>query len=605
MEYITENYYTLPDCDMEQPSYLSATHNNNEYTEIEEIKTHPVIKNAFIEMHHDNIYPLPITVFDTVAIDDVVTTNDIFGVLTIKLNTTTITQQPIFILLTIDKTGSMDDNSIANSQGEHISKLEYLIRTCKNMIEYLSRQPIVVFLTVHTFNTILDVIISNIQVNNENKEFIINKFEGIIPTGATNIGLALLKSQSTLKEYRAQNPTHKISHIFMTDGDPTTGITTHELLCDIIDDSFNNIFIGFGTKHNASLLRLFSEKKNTEYHVVDNIENTGVVYCDSIYQLLYPAIENITIEIINGLVYNWKTNEWCSALYENVFISDVEKTYHVRSKYPDLIKANISGIVSAEMGCVELLDQVLPLPDLHDEYGNITCCTDLTRYVFRQKVQEVLFNLLSLSLKNSNFQGIRRRYEDADTVEHKQHIRLLFSKIRKYMRQNELLGDPFMLLLCEDLLVVYKNIGYKNSLMYVSARQTSQGTQQSYTVNNVNYEYEYENEYENENDNDNKTTVSNFALPPSLLRSMTIDVYSQQEEDMTINYMHDDINDIHMDSDDDTEEDLDDCEDEDTINIEDDIDNINNVLYNNNNASPTTTTCYATDKLAETMRLFY
>lgn len=595
MESIMEDYYNLPDCVSDfsdNDNNINDNNNNNGYIEpvaaVAVSETHPVIQNAFIEIHHENIYPLPVPVFDTNV--------DKFGILNIKMNTTTITQQPIFILLTIDKTGSMDDNSFVNSHGEHISKLEYLIRTCKNMIEYLSSQPIDVFITVHTFNTTLDVLISNIQVTTENKEYIINKFEGIIPTGATNIGLALLKSQDTLKEYREKNPTHKISHIFMTDGEPTAGITTHELLNDMINDTFNNVFIGFGTKHNASLLRSFSEKKNAEYHVVDNIENTGVVYCDSIYQLLYPAIENITIMIENGLIYNWKTNEWCSSLDENVFISDVEKTYHIRTEFPDLVIANIYGIVSAGAGggSVELLDQVLPLPDLHDDFGEITCCSDLTRYVFRQKVQEILFKLLSLSLQTVKYQGGRLRIPDNrdEIIEQKEQIRLLFSKIRKYMRHNDLLSDPFMLLLCEDLSVVYKNIGYKNSLMYVSARQTSQGTQQSYTVNNMNYDYD-------EDYDDDMTTVYNLTLPPQLYRSVTSGngIFSQDEQPV-INFMHDDDD---MDSDDDT---VVEDDDDTVIDDDDDIDNFNKLLCNGNGVDNTPTTCYATDKLAETMRLF-
>jgi hypothetical protein len=101
--------------------------------------------------------------------------------------------------------------------------------------------------------------------------------------------------------------------------------------------------------------------------------------------------------------------------------------------------------------------------------------TDLSKFIFRQKVQEILFELSRSSNKRPRIQ------KHLETLERKKNLRTFFAKMRQFMRNKGQLNDPFMLLLCDDILVVYNNLHTSESIMYLSARQVSQGTQGSYT----------------------------------------------------------------------------------------------------------------------------
>jgi hypothetical protein len=56
-----------------------------------------------------------------------------------------------------------------------------------------------------------------------------------------------------------------------------------------------------------------------------------------------------------------------------------------------------------------------------------------------------------------------------------------FRVLRKYMRISNILEDPFLNQLCDDIHITYKTLGTRVGGMYSSARQTSQGMQRSYT----------------------------------------------------------------------------------------------------------------------------
>jgi len=446
--------------------------------------------------------------------------------------------------------------------GEKKTKMDYTIKTCKNMIDYLSHQTAEIYITVHTFNTQVNVLVDNEKITDENVTQISNKFNTLSPIGSTDIGIALVKANETMKKHKEQNPTHKITHIFMTDGEPNAGITNENLLTKLLNDDtyFTNIFIGFGKDHNSDLLRKLAEIKNGEYHVVIDEENTGLVYAETIYQMLYPALEKITMTVTDGFIYDWKTNDWTTTLYQPVFVSEVEKTFHIKTQNPE----SVSVEIRAEM-VLEYSEEVVKLPDLMDmdnEY--ITVPVDLSKYIFRQKVQEHLFELSTISMRTRGKRNIDVFYE-------KQKLRSFFAKMHKFMRVNNLLKDPFMLLLCDDILVVYNNLHTRQSRMYLSARQTSQGTQLPYTTPTSPYRIiDYDTD-------DGQGDMSQTLSLPRLHRRNSLDVETLlNEEDLEEpSYLEN------------TDMDF------------DDEDDIHTYVPSNE-----TVTVYATEKITETMRLF-
>ena len=430
-----------------------------------------VIDRADIELH-TNTDQLPINIFDY--------NKNTFGIIRLKMKKTKITNTPLFLLFTIDKTSSIVEPATLYS-----TKMEVLIQTFKNMIHYLSKQDTPIYIRIHSFSETVDLTIDTVRVTPSNVLEIIQCIENLTADGSTDIGGALKSAEKELQKYSELNPTHQIAHIFMTDGEPTCGQLDHTLLNNLVNDTFANIFVGFGLEHNVGLFRKFSENKNAEYQFVDNMENTALIYGETIHRFLYPAIKDVKIVIENGHIYNWKTNTWGTTIEEPVIVSEIEKIYHVKTTDDghNLIIGELYGTVCAvpddSTSCDstsgevvdpenKLLDTLISVPDLIDYDGKIVFPTDLTKYIFRQKTQEILFEARSINYSN--------RHHFKSTVKD------LFRKLHKYMRENELLDDPLLKLLCEDISVVYKSLGSRHGAAYINARIFSQGNQQAYNI---------------------------------------------------------------------------------------------------------------------------
>jgi hypothetical protein len=133
--------------------------------------------------------------------------------------------------------------------------------------------------------------------------------------------------------------------------------------------------------------------------------------------------------------------------------------------------------VAVEICCsTELLDTAISIPDLLDMETNEIVKNDLTKYAYRQKVQELLFK----AKDEINFRGTEK-------ANFKMHLRDTFDNIRKYMRETEQLDDGLLKMLCDDISIVYKSLN--SNLADIGrigrialARHSSQGRQQAYNL---------------------------------------------------------------------------------------------------------------------------
>ena len=417
------------------------------------------IENSFIEIH--NIAEkIPFNIIDE---------GEHFGVLTLKIAKTGITNKPLFILFTIDKTGSMNQSS----GKKKYTKLDYVKQTFKNMINYLATLDVNVYIRVHSFNESVDVTVDTILVVPNALTELIQQIDKLTADGLTNIENALKMANLELDSYAHANPTHQFVHIFMTDGEATTGNDDVNYLYNCVNSTYNNIFMGYGLDHNANLLCKLSEHENAEYRFVDNMENTALIYGETIHRFLYPAITNVEIQMVYALIYDWKTDEWTDCIRESALVGEIEKYYQIKTKMPDEIEAHISGIVGNNnlLDSPALLDIVYALPDLVDDDGNIGLPTDLTKFIFRQRTQELLFDARA-----------SRANTDGEFDAFKQNLQDIFRRMRRYMRLNDMAEDGFMKMLCDDICITYKTFGKKHGQMYSAARANSQGRQQTYNT---------------------------------------------------------------------------------------------------------------------------
>jgi hypothetical protein len=414
------------------------------------------IENAILEFHNKSgDLPFPI-LFE----------GEQFGILDITMKKTDIVKTPLFLLFTVDKTGSMMEPG-----NSYIPKMNFVKQTFKNMISYLATQDIEIYIRLHSFNVSVDVDIENERVTKKNSTDLCAKIDSLVAESSTNIELALKTANDTLTAYAESYPEHKIGHIFMTDGEPTIGNQSTDVLAALVNTKFSNIFLGFGMQHNVQLMKKLAEDKTSDYQFVDNMENTGLIYGEVVHQFLYPAMKNIKICVTNGLIYDWMTNQWTENIYENVFVSEAKKTYQVKSSTKDRMMVEICSNKHDQEDEFEVIDTTWALPDLLDEHDCILE-HDLSKYIYRQQVQSILFEANQLTGKGYN---IIEAFK-------KDKVRDVFRKMRKYMRENYLTEDPFMKVLCDDIIITYQTIGTLRSNYYSTARQSSQGRQRTYNV---------------------------------------------------------------------------------------------------------------------------
>jgi uncharacterized protein YegL len=414
--------------------------------------------------------------------------DETFGIIKLKMKKTKITKTPLFMLFTIDVTGSMSEVVFKST-----SKMDFLKQTFINMIRYLAKQEIEVYIQINTFCDVVKKLVDITLINPDNSIEMIDKIKDLYPEGGTNIGLAIETANKDMIEYKTNNATNQICHIFMSDGEPTAGEIIHEKLQRLVNTDYNNVFVGFGTSHNAQLFNMFAELKKSEYYFVDNLENTGFVYGEIINQFLYPAILNTRLQITDGLLYDWKTNQWVDKIETDIIVSECEKIYHFKTKDINDFEVELYGVnasfpdeqsVTSDNYLINsdeivLLDETTIIPDLIDfNTGAIIDNNDLTKYIFRQRVQELLYIGKS---KINDYQS--NGYSDFENK-----LKIIFKLMRRYMKENDLLDDNFMKMLCDDICILYKSLGSSLGYMYTAARSTSQGRQTSYNVSSLKYD---------------------------------------------------------------------------------------------------------------------
>jgi len=510
------------------------------------------IENAYFDFHNKGgDLPFPI-----------VSENEDFGIFTIKMKKTEITKTTLFILFTIDKTGSMGEHTKKNT------KMNYLKQTFKNMLNYLSKQEVEIYIRVHSFNVEVDVDIENIKITQENVSELCSKIMAIEPESSTNIELALDEARKTLIQYSEANPNHQIAHIFMTDGHQTMGEQNEEKLVEIVDYRFVNIFVGYGLDHNAHLMKKLGDDKNADYQFVDDMENTGLVYGESIHQLLYTALKNVEIFVKNGEIYDWETNKWTNGIDINVLVSETEKIYQIKkNKNEDSFEIEIYRRHEYENE-LYLLDTVTQVPDLINIDTDEIISVDLTKYMYRQKVQEILYIANNLQSEDSTLEHLKQSMKDT------------FSKMRKFMRENDLLKDPFMKLLCDDISITFNTIGTDYGISFTHIRQTSQGNQRAYNVTGNSC-----------NDDELVNSKSKFYRNTSFLMTPTKNIRSHTFPEIDCDVFSRTASNVFMN--------IYDFEKTNIENTELDEDELDNYIISNDNIS-----CYSTPSVLDTMRSF-
>jgi len=481
---------------------------------------------TFIDMTQ-NILSQNIICFDTKTINkeqiNIPLDNARFGILDIKANTSNETNEVLEFIFIIDCSASMSDHC---SDGR--TKMHHITHTLKNMIWFLNDHPnIKHYITVNAFNLVIFKIIERTTITPENLPELLIKIDNIRPFDCTNIEYALINSVKNINEIKTLYPTHKINHIFMTDGEATNGSNNiDELKTHIIPD-VSNIFIGFGIDHDSTLLNGISSVGDSSYYFIDKLESSGLVYGEILHSIIYKLLTNVEITIQNGLIYDYKTNSWVNNLKISNIISEANKIFNIASDNPEECKVEIQGTYES--------DVIIIFPSINTEN---TESMNINKHLYRQRTLQLLYEVNEFLKKNRKpnitdlFSIISQ--ENTEVNEEKTHIKTkllsFITEMKEYMVENQLENDKILKNLCDDIYVCYRTFGTRYGNMFCSARQTSQGTQRIYAASNMddieesnqpnfiglrrqhNIGFNY---FNNDNDNDNDNEDDGYPGPPS------------------------------------------------------------------------------------------
>ena len=446
-----------------------------------------------------------------------------FGVLQLEMNETPQITNPLFILFSIDRSQSMDDICPT----DHKTKMDHAKHTTKKMLEILLKKtyhypPQTIYVQLLVFDDDTTEIVPKTLLDATTITQINTSIDSIKPQNSTNLELALTKSREIMEKEElfaekeelfaekeellneVSSETYMKTEIFLTDGNATSGIQKVVGLRELSlywnkkEDNDEHIYIGYGNDHNANLLQTLAQSRNNaSYYFLDQIENSNLLFGEILHGIFYPALKNTTINTNNCEIYDYKTNSWSNTLKIGPLLSESIKTYHVRTKTLEQITATICDEQITATICAE---QITPqnTPFIYHVANLITNAPqDLTKYMFRQKVQEYLYlsKHISVHIDESSKQmiilpkAVRKHQNDQiNTV--KNDMNMLMKYLKCYMKTHYLEHDKFHQTLYDDLYISYKTFATLKGAMYSGARQHSQGRQTSYIISTPQHEDE-------------------------------------------------------------------------------------------------------------------
>ena len=434
-----------------------------------------------------------------------------FGIIKLKINKIDPIRKKRHIVFTVDCSGSMSE--LCN---DGRSKMEHINHTLTNMISYFAEQhlELLVSISVFAFDDIIYKIIENEDVTQDNLDNLVQNVKKIRPRNMTDIEKALLNSREYILTYCDSNIDTEVTHIFMTDGDATQGKKVPDELKEFVSPLVSNIFIGFGIDHNAYLLKMLACENNNSYYLVDALEKAGLVYGEILHSIIYKILENVSVYVTNGYIYDWKKNSWVTNIAMEDLVSDNNKILHVVSRNPSEFTCSIHcrNCITKDNFVLDIQNTVTNVTTVtNDGDGSVTLgFVDLTKYKYRQKTQQLLFdvNLHNFNKNkyydhpaNLNLSYDVENEEDSESSEEldargkvlKNKMTELLKQLFPKVAQNEdeqLLGkvaqnedELFMKMLCDDIYVCLQTFETRHGAMFSCARQASQGAQRSYSAN--------------------------------------------------------------------------------------------------------------------------
>jgi hypothetical protein len=456
-------------------------------------------------------------ILSNIQLTDICNDHETFGVLSFtiennnKLKFLSSSKKHIHFIFNIDNSGSMDDEcKDGRTKMRHIIyTLENMLKICYEKVQEKDINDLSISIYVQIFDSTVTPIITNVNnILDHNIDDLIKIIRNIKPRGSTNISEALEKASSHISEYQTLHNDHEIVHILLTDGEITCGAFDHNILKGklIVNNLCTNVFIGYGKTHDSNLLSNLANINKGQYRIVDILENAGLVYGEIVHGIFYKILDNAKLYCENDTtIYNYLTNEWVTELELDPLSCEQKKDYQIRS--------NISKNNLHLQCCITLEGTFNTEKYVYTFKPTTSTNQDLTKYVLRQKTQELLYKSRENERKNNilNTNMVIKLLDSDDEeiqpnnnkgLKIKEELKELHKVIVTYLNENISENDLFLRNLADDIYICYKTIGTNYGGMFTYARQISQGKQQTYTCSSINDT--------NDNDNTDNNNIFNF-----------------------------------------------------------------------------------------------
>lgn len=483
---VPEKYYTLEESNPKKQDNKEYTIQDNKEHDVETKKDvnseHLFIKIPKEELSSAEVSPIKKNGNDNTFEElepqlphiyrDGVETKEKFGILNIKIKEIAMTKRKQFVKFTCDMSGSMDDICLDGR-----SKMQHSVHTIKNILHMLANisteQQSTIWVQVTGFDDEIEPIIPATRVTNDNIENLVKSLRKLYARRSTNIERALITAKEEIVTFQKEHAEdgYEITHIFTTDGNATAGKIDKNKLKELVEDTYSNVFIGFGTDHSADMLLSLSSKKKGDYYVIDKIENGGLVFGEIIHGMLYKAMTNIKIKIKNATIYNYEIDSWGNELNIDYLVSEANKTYHLLAEDPSNVEVELFGSIMNEAGDsseVLLWETIQVTPETDPN------TTDLSKYIFKQSTRQLLYQAKLKTTSTSK-----------EVRECRKMLNIHLGKLKKFMTKYDLEEDEYYKTIADDIVVAMKTLGTYYGTMFISARHRSNGRETAYHVNEI------------------------------------------------------------------------------------------------------------------------
>ena len=399
----------------------------------------------------------------------------------------------------IDCSGSMGEyaSRYQQSQQQQNTKMHFVHETLNNMVETIISQQeefshVEFYLALVKFHSTATCVLHPVRVTLDSKDEILRIISLISPLNGTNFEKCF-KEMAHLISNESQHispsddiPQHCVQrmHVFLTDGDNNEGNKSIPHLASILNATAvqpTQIMIGYGTDHDSATLQsLCSHFPNSRQWFIDDIEKTGCIFGEILWSSVNAAFTKVSISTPHAEVYDFETMQWKNEICLGDFAYDSSRTYYIRApwQHDDLAcKFTYTSIEAPQDTSCEI---VTPM-----NYAETPETKDT-------EVEKELWRLDTITTIDKSIQFFKtmRRMTFQDQVTEKarliEEITAFQEKFLKYATDNNLIEDPYIIQLADDLFVCINGLAVSSiGERYIAARQASQIQQRAVTINDI------------------------------------------------------------------------------------------------------------------------